>query len=336
MISSEGRHMNNSKTQISNNIVQLVTKASFYLNQANNNLFEAGKCLLEIKKQAKHGEYITAIKQIGIEQRTAHRIMKTTEIFSGKSDILSDLKPSLLYELASPSTPEIVRTQVEQGVVEGKHYTLAEIKQLKAEAKAQAISETTNEVNKRLEEKVQSRTEQWRQQYLQERNKVRDSETRMQSIEAKLNEMEANPPVIEVIPKGYSTIEEAIYDEERQLKETKNELKKAKKQYSDACNHLSKLKSECDTLAEYKNKKKDSLSLARLARKEFETSIVLFARQLSLVDIETMLISDNGNDSKVDGLILQLNAVLTRLKSFQNTINIEPDHNIISIIGAQQ
>jgi hypothetical protein len=40
--------------------------------------------------------------------------MSVAEVYGGKYDSLSHLKPEALYELAAPSTPEEVRTEVER------------------------------------------------------------------------------------------------------------------------------------------------------------------------------------------------------------------------------
>lgn len=89
--------------------------------------------------------------------QTARRFMNVGEVYGGKSNIMLDLKPIVLYELAAPSTPDDVRELIEQKVSTGESVSLAEVKQLKKgmlEAKEQA-QQSGKEVDKlRTENKM--------------------------------------------------------------------------------------------------------------------------------------------------------------------------------------
>ena len=223
---------------LSGSVEILITKVSLCLNNANECLFEAGNHLTQMKEQTKHGEFLFALERLGLEHRTAQRLITTTKMLNGKYANLVNLKSSILHELSAPSTPASVRNHVNDGVGDGKKYTLNDIKRLKAEAKAEAESA----LKANLESTIRERSEEWRQQYLQERDKARESETKIYRLENKVKLMEeAEPKVIEVIPKGYSSLGEAIDDEKSKLGDVKRELKKARKEYRDSCNNLARL-----------------------------------------------------------------------------------------------
>lgn len=60
--------------------------------------------------------------------RSALSFVRVAQLYGDKSEIISDLPPTVLYALAAPSTPEEVREKVEKDVADGKQVTVAEVR----------------------------------------------------------------------------------------------------------------------------------------------------------------------------------------------------------------
>jgi hypothetical protein len=67
--------------------------------------------------------------------KSAERFMSVAERLGDKFDSVSNLSLTALYELAAPSTPEEVRTEVAERVAAGESITTAEVKELKNKIK---------------------------------------------------------------------------------------------------------------------------------------------------------------------------------------------------------
>ncbi len=67
--------------------------------------------------------------------RTARNYMMVAERLEGKTEIVSDLQPSTIYLLASPSTPETIRDEVVRRKAAGEHLADHVVKSLVVEAK---------------------------------------------------------------------------------------------------------------------------------------------------------------------------------------------------------
>jgi DNA repair exonuclease SbcCD ATPase subunit len=100
-------------------------------------IIEIGKDLIAIKEKLPHGQFLPWIdSEFGLTDKTAQNFMNVTERFGGKSEIISDFKPTLLYLLAAPSTPDEVVEQVIEKVEAGETVTPKEVKELKQKLKA--------------------------------------------------------------------------------------------------------------------------------------------------------------------------------------------------------
>lgn len=83
-------------------------------------------------------------------------------VFNGKSEIISDLSPTALYELAAPSTPYEVRKEVEAKAEQGEALSVSEIKRMKRELAEQ----------RSLREQAENRLEQSESAAQQERERA--------------------------------------------------------------------------------------------------------------------------------------------------------------------
>lgn len=127
-----------------------------------------GQDLIEAKNDLGHGQFIPWLKaEFDMTEMSAVRFMQVAKRFGEgtKSNNLLDLSVSVLYELAAPSTPETVVSQVQSGEIPP---TLEAIKAAKeaekqariAEAKARADAQASQQMLLNLTESSQSEIEQ--------------------------------------------------------------------------------------------------------------------------------------------------------------------------------
>lgn len=75
--------------------------------------------LFRAKRLLPHGEFIDwARQQVGVEPRTAERMLRVARRFEGRTDTVSHLPIGALNELAAPSTPDEVVEKVLAGELE--------------------------------------------------------------------------------------------------------------------------------------------------------------------------------------------------------------------------
>lgn len=98
-------------------------------------VIKIGEALIRAKELLPHGSFNEWIEQeFGMSRTASFNFMRVAEKY-GKCSIIEHLTPTVLYELAAPSTSDEVREVVEAKAEEGEHITVAEIKKIKAEAK---------------------------------------------------------------------------------------------------------------------------------------------------------------------------------------------------------
>lgn len=99
--------------------------------------------LVTVKERLPHGAFLPWIEaEFGMGEDTARNFMRVAGRY-GKSGNIPDLTPSVLYELAAPSTPEPVRQQIEAKAKAGENISVEEVKRLKREA-AEAEARASN------------------------------------------------------------------------------------------------------------------------------------------------------------------------------------------------
>ena len=106
------------KTRVENEI-------SFYLNESANAMLEAGKRLVLLKEHEMHGEFTKSLGRIGLEPRTARRMITAALKYdSPKRTALSVLGKTKLFELMTEDDEDL-DTLADGGTLAGK--TLDEI-----------------------------------------------------------------------------------------------------------------------------------------------------------------------------------------------------------------
>jgi hypothetical protein len=118
-------------------------------------IIEIGRDLIRVKERLGHGNFLPWIdREFRMTEKTAERFMSVAERFGDKFDSVSTLGLTALYELAAPSTPEEVRSEVEARVASGQSVTTAEVKELKSK-----IRERDDKLNKLRTQKIAADTE---------------------------------------------------------------------------------------------------------------------------------------------------------------------------------
>ena len=105
-------------------------------------VIDTGRDLLAIKARLEHGLFLEWVQsELGMTPRSAQRMMSAAEVLGDKSDTVSYLPPTVLYELSAPSTPEPVRAAVLRRIEAGES--------LPAEKIMHEVREGRDEVRKR-------------------------------------------------------------------------------------------------------------------------------------------------------------------------------------------
>jgi hypothetical protein len=97
---------------------------------------EIGRHLSAAKEALPHGSFTPwAVAELGMTARTAQRYMQAAAFLDGKPDTVSLLPPTLIYDLAAPSTPAEVVQQVVDAAERGAPLPPAEIEKRLGAAK---------------------------------------------------------------------------------------------------------------------------------------------------------------------------------------------------------
>lgn len=201
-------------------------------------IIEIGRELTTVKDELPHGQFLPWIAaEFEMSERTARDFMRVHERFGGKSAIIADFKPTILYALSAPSTPESVIDLAIERVEAGDKVTVAEVKEWKA-------------MEAELEEEKR-RTQEFREESNERRKKIRELEQQLDLAER------AEPKVVEKIPDDYETIKRQSTELRAQTDALQKQLDDLQKQQSKLVNDQVKTKlqgyqSELDKLEEDK------------------------------------------------------------------------------------
>lgn len=105
-------------------------------------VIDTGQDLLGVKERLDHGlfqEWITS--EMGLTPRTAQNFMQAATRLGHKSEIVSHLPPTTLYQLAAPSTPAPVRQQIVERIEAGEPLSPRQIESIVYEARIQVRQE---------------------------------------------------------------------------------------------------------------------------------------------------------------------------------------------------
>lgn len=181
-------------------------------------IIEIGRELTAVKAELPHGEFLPWIAaEFEMSQQTANNFTSVYERFgNGKLPNFGNFKPSILYALSAPSTPEAVIEKAVAKAESGEKVTVADVKDWKADSEALRQRLLEVEQDKAIE---QQRNAEWAAQ-----NKA--NHEKIQSLELDL--LNVKPVEIEkpVVPDDY----EDAKTKAAQLATVKTELEKLKKE----------------------------------------------------------------------------------------------------------
>ena len=219
-----------SEIQPTGQVVQATERIKLRLKRTAEDIIAIGQDLILIKAELGHGNFEKWIKiNFEMKRMTAHNIMQVAERFGSNIQLLY-ISPTILYELAAPSTPDSVIEEVTAKVEAGETVSVKEVKELKRQAKE------TEEENKRIHQELSVNKQMVNflkkdiEEFNQERDQLSKEIERLQAAVAQpvVKEIEVIKEVevvkeVTVIPDGYSSVEKAIAEKQARLKELEKE-----------------------------------------------------------------------------------------------------------------
>lgn len=154
-------------------------------------IIEIGRELTAVKADLPHGHFLPWIAaEFEMSHVTATQFMNVSERFGGQ--ILNNLtfKPTVLYALAAPSTPETVIDKAIEKAESGEKVTVADVKDWKAEIESE----------KKAREIAERRSNEFSIESNDRRKKIIELESKVIELEKR------KPEVITKTPDDYETI----------------------------------------------------------------------------------------------------------------------------------
>jgi hypothetical protein len=114
---------------------------------------QIGKALVEAKRHLSHGGFVRWVEcEVGIPARTAQAYMRAASWAAGKSSMVADLPPSVLYVLSSAGVPEEFVAKILERAEAGEHIVpsaiRAELKAFRQNGSIELISEKALAANR--------------------------------------------------------------------------------------------------------------------------------------------------------------------------------------------
>jgi hypothetical protein len=219
-----------SEIQPTGQVVQATERIKLRLKRTAEDIIAIGQDLILIKAELGHGNFEKWIKiNFEMKRMTAHNIMQVAERFGSNIQLLY-ISPTILYELAAPSTPDSVIEEVTAKVEAGEKVSVKEVQALKRQIKEeQELKDKIHHelsVNKQMVNYLKKDIE----EFNQERDQLSKEIERLQAAVAQpvVKEIEVIKEVevvkeVTVIPDGYSSVEKAIAEKQARLKELEKE-----------------------------------------------------------------------------------------------------------------
>jgi hypothetical protein len=184
-------------------------------------IVEIGRELTDVKERLPHGQFLPWIEaEFQMSDQSARRFMQAFDRF-GKSNIMLNFNPTVLYQLAAPSTPDEVVEKATEKAEAGDKVTVEDVKRWKAEAE-------------------QARTQAKELQICAMQNQAKAESLResLEAAQAKIDELSQQEPQIitetvtkEILPPDYEATKEALERATSEAAEAKQRLKDLKKKH---------------------------------------------------------------------------------------------------------
>lgn len=221
-------------------VLQKTDETHGLLKRTAQNIIKIGKNLKAVKEKLPHGHYLPWLKaEFEMSERQALNFTRVATRFENKSAIIADLSPTIIYELAAPSTSD----EIVEGVISGEiDPTLEAIRAEKEQEKKRA--EKSEEEAKRAKEETKLLQRQLRLTEEEAEFKVQTKDQQLARInqqkkvlEQKTEELEQKLETLQKPETVYATPQHVL-DEIKALKAEILDLKNQKKLLSDEAKRL--------------------------------------------------------------------------------------------------
>lgn len=170
-------------------------------------IIEIGRELTAVKNDLPHGQFLPWIStEFEMSEDTAQNFLRVYERFGQKpNNSVFNFKPTILYALAAPSTPDAIIEKALEKAEAGAKVTITDVKDWKAELDAE-----------------KQRSEEFRQESNERRKTIRELETQIDLLKAQ----PAPEPIIQIIekiPDDYEAIRAKAAQLGTELTQTKAE-----------------------------------------------------------------------------------------------------------------
>lgn len=191
-------------------------------------IVEIGKELLSIKGKLNHGQFLPWIEaEFQMSDRTARNFIQVASRF--KSEIISDFNPTVLYQLAAPSTPDEVVEKATEKAESGEKVSVEDVKRWKAELEQARQHASSLEIaaikNQKRAEALEEKLDEVTNESI---SRFKEAET----LRAKLQEASNIQPQIvekEILPPDYEGLKKSLEVAKAEAEEAAQKLKDLRK-----------------------------------------------------------------------------------------------------------
>lgn len=180
-------------------------------------IIEIGRELTAVKEELPHGQFLPWIAaEFEMSKETAQNFLSVYERFGGKNVIITNLKPTILYALSAPSTPDSVIEKAIEKAESGEKVTVADVKDWKAELEAER--KAREQAEQRVEDAVaewKQRSKDWHSQYIGERDKRKQVEFELSAASRRQAEIQT--------PADYDALKQTERDLRNELADLKQQ-----------------------------------------------------------------------------------------------------------------
>jgi DNA repair exonuclease SbcCD ATPase subunit len=285
-----------------------------------------GLDLIAVKGELGHGQFLQWIKaEFGMSDRHARNFMAVATRFSNKSEIISDLSPTILYELAAPSTPDEVIQEVLSGdlpanleaIKIGKEAVMLASRIHEAEEKAKRLEEEARLTLARANEAEQKAKDATAQLSIFQahsqlsQDKINELTKQIEDLQEQLDTMSI-PEKVEVVPQSALDDMELMKSQIAKLTEQKKLLSDETKKYSEELRAERKANEAVRNQERYEAQVKDKW---RNATDALYKSLTQFIGQIpSSIDLQIFDGEDWARYTQIEGAIKHFMEIFMELK----------------------
>lgn len=268
-------------------------------------IIEIGRELTAVKDELPHGQFLPWIAaEFEMSRQTADNFTSVYERFgNGKLPNFSNFKPSILYALSAPSTPEAVIEKAVAKSESGEKVTVADVKDWKALEAELEIERQARLIAQEDKEILQRRNSEWADQSNEQRKRIKELVQKVDLFESQPTpEPVVVEKVVEKIPDDYAAAKQQAGELQSQTAALQKQLAdlqtrqdkivsdKVKAKFQERQNELNKLEKDKQVIEEIVSRKKaylDSLD-SEVKRVETHQSVINGVR-LELIGLAAFL-----------------------------------------------